>query len=87
MFGVQRGYIFSKFLQTSEDAVLKWSEKQKIVYSAHTSAGAKKGEGLPVTPAVPPVVSTYALQPFCACRHQLAFSIHVQSRICGAMLV
>lgn len=37
------------FLQTSEDAVLKWSEKQKIVYSAHTPAGAKKGEGLPVT--------------------------------------
>lgn len=46
-WGPQRGNLLS--LQTSEDAVLKWSEKQKIVYSGHPPAGAKKGEGLPVT--------------------------------------
>lgn len=83
--GGQHGYFF--YLQTSEDAVLKWSEKQKTVYSAHTSAGTKKGEGLPVTPAFPPVVFTNAMQLLCVCRHQLVISIHIQSRICGAVLV
>lgn len=84
LLGGQHGYIF--YLQTSEDAVLKWSEKQKMVYSAHTSAGTKKGEGPSVTPAFPPVVFN-TIQLFCVCRHQLVISIRIQSRICGAMLV
>lgn len=33
-------------VQTCEAAVLKWREKQKIVFSAHSPAGTKKGEGL-----------------------------------------
>lgn len=34
-------------LQTCEAAVLKWREKQKIVFSARSPAGTKKGEGRP----------------------------------------
>lgn len=36
-------------VQTCEEAVLKWREKQKIVFSAHSPAGTKKGEGLPAS--------------------------------------
>ncbi|XP_011617194.2 valine--tRNA ligase, mitochondrial [Takifugu rubripes] len=46
--------VFTGKHNTSEDAVLKWSEKQKMVYSAHTSAGAKKDTSLPFPPTYSP---------------------------------
>uniref|UniRef100_H3CK65 Valine--tRNA ligase, mitochondrial n=1 Tax=Tetraodon nigroviridis TaxID=99883 RepID=H3CK65_TETNG len=46
--------VLTRQRNTSEDAVLKWSQKQKIAYSAHSSAGAKKDTSLPFPPSYSP---------------------------------
>lgn len=65
--------------------MLKWSEKQKIVYTNLRSPGSKKGE---VTSCCWHLAFLDPAFHFSVClRHQLAVPILIQSRICGTMLV
>lgn len=80
------------FLQTAEEDAVKWSEKQKIEYTANTPPGAKKGDWLAVTGVG--LLEHQHVYLLCIssdfvfpCRHHLAASIPVQSRVCGVKLV
>lgn len=86
--------------QTAEEDAIKWSEKERILYTADTPPGAKKGEFAPLPqPHTHPIVSQLLLLSYCGTenilsylwicfgRHKPAISILIQSRLCGIQLV
>lgn len=83
------------YFQPTEDNAVKWSEKQKIEYTAQTPVGTKKGDWLPVTvdglfqPLLVYLLcfSAQLNKCFLLCRHKLAIPVLVQSRVCGVQVV